>query len=131
MSATSGRKPNYYLIVFGDDPNKPAIEGGIYPHDKGYIGGAGVSLGDILLPYQNLTINGIGVVTEVKTGEQHEFIQYQYLPLSQSLHWNTFNDLRKSIPELNGPLAWRGNWLQKINVSSFRVAIAGRRIDWP
>ena len=131
MITTSGRKPNYFLVVFGEDPYKPPVEGGVYPHDKGYIGGSGVSAGDILLLYQNLGARGIGVVTGTETGGEQELIRYQYLPLCHPVNWDSLDTLRSTISELRTPLQYRGNWLQKISNTSFRAAIAGRQIDWP
>ena len=131
MIQSSGRKPNYFFVVFGEDLSKPPVQGGVYPHDKGYIGGSGVSAGDIMLLYQNLGTRGVGAVTSTETSGKQDLIRYQYLPLCHPVNWDSLDDLQSQIPGLHKPLAWKGNWLQKINDTHFRAAIAGRQIDWP
>lgn len=72
VTTMSERKPNYFFVVFGDDPSKPPVEGGVYPRKEGYIGGSGVSAGDVLLLYENLGCQGIGVATSIETGGTQE-----------------------------------------------------------
>jgi hypothetical protein len=101
VTTTSGRKPNYFFVVFGyvlgEDASKPPVEGGVYLHKKGFI--AGVSAGDVLLLYQNLGCRGVGVVTGTERGGQ-EVMSYQYFPLCHPVDWDSLDDLRKTIPEL-------------------------------
>jgi len=132
VTTTSGRVPNYFLVVCGENvPLSP--EGGVWGghRAKGYISGSGVSTGDVLLLYQNLGFGGIGVVTRTELGGEKEFMQYQYFPLCHLVGWDSQDDLKKMIPELKTPLNFKGNWIQPIRSTSFRAAIAGRQIDWP
>ena len=131
VTTTSGRSPNYFLVVFGDDPSKPSVSGGIYPHYEGYIGGSRVAAGDVLLLYENLGCRGVGVVTGIEIGGTREVINYQYFPLCHPVNWDSLDALRSTIPGLRTPLNYKGNLLQGINGTSFRAAIAGRQIDWP
>lgn len=130
MVTTSPRVPNYFLMVFGVGlPHPP--EGGFYGINGGYVLGAGVSGGDVLLLYEDLGFRGIGVVTGTQTAGEREGVHYQYLPLCHPVHWHSLDAAQKTIHELRRPLNFKGNWLQKISNTSFRAAIAGRQIDWP
>jgi hypothetical protein len=131
LKGWKARKPDYFFVVFREDPSKPPVEGGVYSHRKGFIGGSNVSVGDILLLFQNLGATGIGVVIDTEIGGEKEYIYYQYFPLCHPLAWGSLDALRNTIPELRTPLNWMGNWLQNISSTSFRAAIAGRQIDWP
>ena len=131
MVTASARKPNYFFVVFGEDPSKGPIEGGLYTRKKGHIGGSGVSEGDVLLLYKNLGCEGIGVVTGIQTGKEPEFIRYQYFPLCHPVAWYSRDSIGEMIPGLHLVFNSVGNWLQKINSNSFRAVIAGRQIDWP
>ena len=126
---TSTHKPNYFLLVFGVGlPNPP--EGGVYPMTKkGYI--SDVSAGDVLLLWESLGFQGIGVVTSTETGAEKETINYQYFPLCHPVDWDSLDAAQKTIPELRKPLNFIGNFVQRISNASFRAAIAGRQIDWP
>jgi len=131
MAATTpGRKPKYFLLVFGVGlPNPP--KGGVYPIAGGFILGSGVSAGDVLLLWENLGFEGIGVVTDTKTAGEGQGIYYQYFPLCHPVKWSSLNAARETIPKLRTPLNFTGNWIQDIGSTSFRAAIAGRQIDWP
>jgi hypothetical protein len=130
VTATSIRKPNYFLVVFGVRlPDPPT--GGVYGiHRKGYIKGR-VFAGDVLLLYENLGAPGIGVVTSTETSEQGETIRYQYFPFCHPLTWVSQGSLQHAIPGLKVPLNYIGNWVQDLTTNSFRSAVAGRQIDWP
>jgi hypothetical protein len=130
VTATSIRKHNYFLVVFGVGlPNPPTGE--VYGiHRKGYIIGR-VFAGDVLLLYENLGALGIGVVTSTETSKQGEIIRYRYFPFCHALTWASQRSLQRSIPELKIPLNYIGNWVQDLTTSSFRSTVAGRQIDWP
>jgi hypothetical protein len=90
-----------------------------------------MSAGDILLLLQDLGVTGIGVVTDIDTGEKGDFIYYQYLPLCHPVNWASQEAIQGTIPQLTTPLNWKGNWIQNIGNRFFRAVIAGRQIDWP
>ena len=131
VTTTSGRAPNYFLVVFGVGFPEHPVEGGVYGIKGGYVEGSGVSAGDVLLLYENLGFRGIGVVTGTQTAGEGEGVYYQYFPLCHPVNWNSLDAVRKTILELRTPLIYKGNWLQKISNTSFGAAIAGRQIDWP
>lgn len=130
---TSGHKPEYFLVVCGNNPSLPSLESGVWggSRAKGFVAGSGISAGDILLLLQDLGVKGIGVVTDIDTGGQEDVIYYQYLPLSHPVTWASQNALVGTIPQLSTPLVYKGNWIQRIGNRSFREVIAGRHIDWP
>jgi len=125
-------------LAFGaPHAQKHPVEGGIYPHRKGFVSSAGIGAGDVMLLYcceyypgHDKEAPGLGVVTSTQTGGEEEVIYYQYLPLSHPVDWDT---ITARIPELKGNtnFSLAGNWLRKISNNSFRAAIAGRQIDWP
>jgi hypothetical protein len=125
------REPSYFLAVHGDDPSKLPVNEGVYSHHGGYIRGAGVSIGDVLLLYMNLSVSGIGVVTGMEPAFEPKVIQYQFFSIKPTVHWVLLKGLQTYIPELKTPLVFKGNWLQKITSSSFRKVIGDSRIDWP
>ena len=126
------RKPNYYLVVFSEKYSvEHPLDGGVYPHHKGFIDGSGVSIGDVLLLFQDLGAPGVGMVIETQTGGEAEEIDYQFFALDPPVAWGSLDSLRSAIPELRVPLNWRGNWLQKISIASFQRAIGGAQIRWP
>ena len=138
VTTTSGRKPKYFFLAFGKRHAKAhPIEGGIYPHRKGYVSSSGIGVGDVMLLYccdyypgHEKEAPGVGVVTSTQTGGEQETIYYQYFPLCHPVDLDT---ITASIPELKGNMDFRlaGNWLRVISNNSFRAAIAGRQIDWP
>ena len=130
---TSGHKPEYFLVVCGNDPSLPPLENGVWggSRAKGFVAGSGMSIGDVLLLLQDLGVTGIGVVTGINTIRQGDFIYYQYLPFCHPVNWDSQKAILGTIPQLRTPLNYKGNWLQKISNTSFRAAIAGRQIDWP
>jgi hypothetical protein len=132
VTATSMRKPNYFLVVFGAGRPYPP-EGGVYPlpGGGGYITREGVSVGDVLLLWESLGFAGVGVVTRTETVGEGEGIYYQYFPLCHPVHWRSLDAARKTIPKLRTPLNRPVNFIQKICSTCFRAAIAGRQIDWP
>jgi len=134
VTTTSGRKPNYFLAVFGADPSQPPADGGVYPLLKGDVHNSGIRAGDVLLLYEApRSFHSIGVVTGTRTSDQAGLvdINYQYFPLCHPVQWNSLDALRKTIPELRTPLSYSRNLLQPISNTAFRAAIAGRQIDWP
>jgi hypothetical protein len=130
---TSGHRPEYFLVVCGDDHSLPPPENGVWggSRAKGYVAGSGISTGDVLLLLQGLEVEGIGLVTGTNTGEEGDLIYYQYLPLCHPVTWGSQDALVGTIPQLSRPLFWKGNWIQKIGNRTFRGVIAGRQIDWP
>jgi len=131
MVTTARRAPNYFLVVFGIGFPEHPVEGGFYGIKSGFVLGASVSAGDVLLLYENLGFKGIGIVTSTQHAGEGEGVYYQYLPLCHPVNWNSLNAVRRTVPELRTPLNYKGNWLQPISNTSFRAAIAGRQIDWP
>lgn len=130
MVTAPGRVPSYFLVVFGAGlPNPP--EGGVYGIEGGYVSGSGISLGDVLLLWENLGCRGVGVVTGTQTAGQGQGVYYQYFPLCHPVDWPSLDAVRRTIPDLRTPLNYKGNWLQRISNTSFRAAIAGRQLDWP
>ena len=131
------RKPRYFFLAFGAVHTAAhPVDGGGYPHRRGFIGSSGVEPGDVMLLYcaggypgHDMEAPGIGVVIGTQTGGSEEAIYYQYFSLDSPVEWDTI----KNIPELenctNFTLA--GNWLREISNTSFKKAIAGRRIEWP
>lgn len=131
MIVLSGRVPDYYFVVFGDNPNLPSVVGGIYPLIRfRLISGLGVSAGDVLLLYQNLQADGIGVVTSTETGGEKEIIKFQYFPLCHPISWVSEADVKNDLG-VKGPFYFRGNWVQSITGHSYRAVISGRQLDWP
>jgi len=130
---TSGHKPEYFLVVCGNDPSLPPLGGGVWggSRAKGFVAGSDMSTGDVLALLQDLGVTGIGVVTGTKTGGQGDFIYYQYLPLCHPVSWDSQKAILETIPQLRTPLNFKGNWIQNIGNRSFRAVIAGRQIDWP
>ncbi len=136
------RMPRYFLITFGAaHAAEHPVEGGVYPHEKGFVSSSGIVAGDVMLLYcagsfngHNNEFPGLGVVTSTEIGSEKESIYYQYFPLCHpiSVDWDT---MKVTIPELAPPgnriWRYRGNWLRQIASSSFRAAIAGRQVDWP
>lgn len=132
LKGWKARKPNYFFVVFGAKyAAKHPIDGGVYPHHKGFIDGSGVSAGDVLLLFQNLGAPGVGVVIGTETGGEAEEIDYQFFPLDSPVGWSSMDTLRSTIPGLHVPLHYRGNWLQKISSTSFQRVLAGTQIKWP
>lgn len=131
MVTTPKRVPNYFLVVFGIGFPEHPVEGGFYGIKGGFVEGSGVSAGDVLLLYENLGFQGIGIVTSTQNAGEGEGVYYQYFPLCHPVSWDSLDAVRRTIPELRIPLNYKGNWLQKISNTSFRAAIAGRQIDWP
>jgi hypothetical protein len=134
VATTSGGKPNYFFAVFGADPSKPSVDGGVYPLLRGDVVRSGIIVGDVLLLYEApLSFQGIGVVTGIETSDQKGLmdINYQYFPLCHPVHWSSLGALRKTILDLRTPLSSSRNLLQPISNTSFRAAIAGRQVDWP
>jgi hypothetical protein len=126
------RTPQYFFVVFGDIYYREhPVDGGVYGLEEGYVRGAGVSAGDVMLlyctgnyPEHPWEAPGLGIVTGVETGT----ICYRYLPLDKAVSLDT---LRKTVPELHKRMFnQRGNWLFQIDVKSFRGATTGRQIDW-
>jgi len=138
VATTSTRKPKYFFLAFGEPyaANHP-VEGGVYPHLKGFVSSSGIVEGDVMLLYccdyypgHEKEAPGIGVVTGTQIRDEKETIYYQYFPLCHPVDWDT---IMASIPELKGNtnFSLSGNWLRMISDRSFRAAIAGRQIDWP
>jgi len=125
----------YFFIVFGEEhANQHPVEGGLYPHHKGHIGGSLIRPGHVALLYcgesylaHSKEAPGIGVVLQVNTGGTQENICYQYFPLDHPIDWDTV--LATINPRQ--PLGFIGNWLQETDGNSFRNALVGRQIDWP
>lgn len=131
MKGWKARIPNYFFVVFGPAyAAKHPINGGVYPHHKGFIGSSGVSAGDVLLLYQNLGVPGIGVVMGTETGGVAEEIYYQFFPVDSPASWGSLDSLRSTVPGLRVPLHYIGNWLQNITKAEFRRALTGTQIDW-
>ena len=138
VTVTSRRKPKYFFLAFGEPHAKAhPVEGGIYPHHKGFVSSSGIVAGDVMLlhcckgcPEHEKEAPGVGVVTNTQTGGEQETIYYQYFPLCHPVDFDT---ITASIPELKGNtnFGFAGNWLRVISNNSFRAAIAGRQIDWP
>ena len=58
MSKTTSRNtPKYFLVVCGNDTSLPSLENGVWGglRANGYVGGANLSRGDVLLLLQNLS----------------------------------------------------------------------------
>ena len=122
------RKPDYFLVVFGEGhSDKYPLDGGVYPHDKGYISAVA---GDVLLLYQNLGAPGVGVVIDVDIRDEPGVIYYQFFRLDRAAAWDSVHTLRSVISELRVPLNWKGNWIQKISNTSFQKALGGAQIKW-
>jgi hypothetical protein len=138
VTTTSGGKPKYFFSAFGEPhAKKHPVEGGIYPHRKGFVSSLGIVAGDVMLLYcceyylgHDKEAPGIGIVTGTQIGSEEETIYYQYFPLCHPVGWDT---ITACIPELKGNtnFSLAGNWLRAISSSSYRAAIAGRQIDWP
>jgi hypothetical protein len=138
VTTTSRRKPKYFILAFGAPyaKNHP-IEGGIYPHRKGYVSSSGIIVGDVMLLYccggypgHDMEAPGIGVVTNIQTGDEQEIIYYQYFPLCHPVDWDA---ITANIRELEGNtnFSLAGNWLREISDNAFRAVISGRQIEWP
>ena len=132
------RKPKYFFVAFGrTHSNRHPVEGGCYPHSRGYVSSQQVAPGDVMLlhcvrgyPEFDQEAPGIGVVIKIEPREGQEVIFYQYLPLNKPVDWNT---LKVSIKELRDctNFSLKGNWLRRIHKDSFKKAILGHEIGWP
>jgi hypothetical protein len=108
------RKPNYFFVVFGETyASQHPVDGGVYPHRKGFIDGSGLSAGDVLLLYcdrghpgHDREAPGVGIVIGTETGGANEAIYYQYFPLDDGV---SFDVIKKTIPGLRLPLNFIGN----------------------
>ncbi|MFA5375228.1 MAG: hypothetical protein WC455_05665 [Dehalococcoidia bacterium] len=133
MAAT--HKPKYFFLAFGESyAGKHSVDGGVYPHRKGFVGSSEISAGDVMLlyccadyPEYDQEAPGIGVVTSIDTIQ--DIIYYQYFPLDNPIDWDI---IKASIPELKGNtnFSLTGNWLREISNKSFRAAMANRQISW-
>jgi len=129
MKEWKSGKPSYFLVIFGDKHSlKYPIDGGVYPMTKkGRIGD--VSIGDILLLYQNSQTPGIGLVIDTETDGERDIIDYQYFELNPIVNFPYLECLRTSIPELRTPLPW--HLVQPISKASFIKAVDGAQLNWP
>ena len=141
VTGTSGRKPNYFLVAFGQlYASQNPVQGSVYPHLKQFVKNSGIGTGDVMILYccggypgHGQEAPGVGVVTRLtdnKADAGLTNIHYQHFPLCCPVDWNT---IKTSIPELKYKTNFSlvGNMLRKISNNSFRAAIAGRQIDWP
>jgi hypothetical protein len=131
------RKPNYFFAAFGPAHIAHPVDGGCYPHKKGFISNSNLAIGDVVLLYCTddypgypKEAPGVGVVIGIETTESEEKFYYQYFPLDRPVDWGT---IKQSIRDLEGytNFGWIGNWLREISSASFRKAVAGRQINWP
>lgn len=135
------RKPRYFFAVFGDPVGlgKAPVDGGCYPHRKGYsyISNLDMKAADLVLLYCTedylkypKEAPGMGIVTDTETGGSQEKFYYHFCPLDPPVDWDT---IIANIPELKGctNFGFSGNWLREISSASFQRALAGRQIKWP
>ena len=136
-SQEASRKPNYFLIPFGQQHSATCpVNGGRYPLGR-HLKSQGVDPGDVSLLYCTGGYPGffqeapaIGIVTAIDIEVAEDIICYQYLPLDQPIDLSI---LKLTIDELENRTHFgrKGNWLIPISSDSFRKALENRRIDWP
>jgi len=124
----TARKPNYYLISFGESNTQFPIDGGVYPYHKQW--GKNVKTGDLLLLYQVKGVWDIAVVTDVYVDGEKEIINYQFFQLDPAKTWDSQSDIEAFFPELKFHLHLLPNMIQPIYKSTFEKVLDGRKIKW-